>query len=182
MPEYSGPYDSSDIHAPAELVDFGSIAFAPNPQVTVRVEVEGEAGRIVAISFDYKESTLQVQAFASPKGHSIWEEVVEDLTNNLSAQGASVQQQVGPFGIEILTELAVGMGSITPVRMFGFNGERWLLRGTISGESAKEIEVKTFLEDLFKGIVVNRGELPLPPRELLPLALPQGAIVPKVTQ
>ena len=65
--------------------------------------------------------------------------------------------------------------------MFGVDGNRWLLRGSISGESMNDIEVKSFLEDMFKGLVVRRGEIPLPPRELLPLNLPQGAIVPKGT-
>jgi hypothetical protein len=63
--------------------------------------------------------------------------------------------------------------------MFGVDGDRWLLRGTISGSAIKDINAKAQLEDIFRGIVINRGEVPLPPRELLPLALPAGAIVPK---
>jgi hypothetical protein len=63
--------------------------------------------------------------------------------------------------------------------MFGFSGDRWLLRGVISGSAISDLESKTELENVFRGIVVRRGEVPLPPRELLPLALPEGAIVPK---
>jgi len=32
---------------------------------------------------------------------------------------------------------------------------------------------------VFRSIVIRRGQVPLPPRELLPLSLPEGAIVPK---
>jgi hypothetical protein len=63
--------------------------------------------------------------------------------------------------------------------MFGVDGDRWLLRGTISGSALTDLAAKSELEDIFKGMVVNRGEVPLPPRELLPLSLPAGAIVPK---
>ena len=178
--KYNGPYDVSDIHAPAELVDFGSIAFSPNPVVAVRADIEEGTARIVAISFDYKGSTLQVQAFASPKSETIWPEVSKDLENSLLAQGRDVRQESGPFGVELITELEF-QGNIRAIRMFGVDGNRWLLRGSISGESMNDIEVKSFLEDMFKGLVVRRGEIPLPPRELLPLNLPQGAIVPKGT-
>lgn len=177
----SGPYDSSDPSAPVELANFGSIRFVPSPLVTVRAEVEEGTGRIVALTFEYKESTLQVQAFASSKGEPIWESVLEDITASLSDQGIPVQRQIGPFGTELLAEISVGHDAPRAVRMFAASGERWLLRGTMSGRALLEIEPRTFLEDFFKGFVVHRGELPLPPRELLPLQLPTGAIAPKGT-
>lgn len=175
----NGPYDAADPAAPVERANFGSIGFVPSPLVTVRAEVEEGSGRIVALSFDYKESTLQVQAFASSKGEPIWDSVLEDITANLSEQGIAVQRQIGPFGTELLTEIPVGQAQGRTVRMFAASGDRWLLRGTMSGRALLEIEPRTFLEDFFKGFVVDRGELPLPPRELLPLELPNGAITPK---
>lgn len=174
-----GPYDSADPNAPVDIANFGSISFVPSPLVTVRAEIEESSGRIVALSFDYKDSTLQVQAFASPKGESIWESVLEDIATNLGEQGVAVQRQIGPFGTELLAEIAIDEEIAKPVRMFGTSGERWLLRGTMSGKALNEIEPRTFLEDFFKGFVVNRGNLPLPPRELLPLQLPSGAITPR---
>jgi hypothetical protein len=52
-----------------------------------------------------------------------------------------------------------------------------LLRGTISGAAITDLEQRSELEDVFRGLVVNRGETPLPPREVLPLELPTGSIV-----
>lgn len=176
---WNGPYDVSDVNAPVEVANFGSISFVPSPLITVRAEIEDGTSRIVALSFDYKESTLQVQAFASPKGEPIWEAVLEDIATNLSSQGVPVQREVGPFGLELLAEITNPNQNSQVVRMFAFNGERWLLRGTMSGNALKDIESRTFLEDFFRSFVVSRGELPLPPRELLPLELPNGAIVPK---
>jgi len=174
-----GPYDKSDLSAPEELVDFGSIAFVPNSLVSVRAEIEEGTQRIVAISFDYQESTLQVQAFATPKGKVLWEKVLEDISSSLDTQGVAMQRQFGPFGIELHADLPSQEGKTKTLRMFGFDGDRWLLRGTISGIALTDLAAKTELENIFRGIVVNRGEVPLPPREMLPLNLPAGAIVPR---
>lgn len=172
-----GPWDSSDINAPEELVDFGSILFVPNPGVGVRAEVEEGTQRLVAISFDYKESVLQVQAFASSKGSSLWEEVVDDIYTSLTNQNVAAEKAAGPYGIEIHAEIPIGDSKSQKVRMFGFSGNRWLLRGTISGAAINDLEQRSELEDVFRGLVVKRGETPLPPREVLPLELPTGSIV-----
>ena len=175
-----GPWDSEHLNAPKDLVDFGSILFVPNPNVGVRADIEENSQRVVAISFDYKESVLQVQAFASSKGSPLWEEVVEDIFSSLSSQGVPTKKSPGPHGVEIHAQLPVANGSSQAVRMFGFSGDRWLLRGTISGVAISEPEQRAVLEDVFRGLVVRRGETPLPPREILPLELPTGSIVTRV--
>lgn len=175
-----GPWDSTDLNAPKDLVDFGSLLFVPNPSVGVRADIEESSQRVVAISFDYKESVLQVQAFASSKGSTLWDQVVEDIFKSLSSQNLSTEKTPGPYGIEIHAELPTSNGSTQKVRMFGFSGDRWLLRGTISGAAITDPEQRAELEDVFRGLVVRRGETPLPPREILPLELPSGSIVTRV--
>ena len=175
-----GPWDSTDLNAPKDLVDFGSLLFVPNPSVGVRADIEESSQRVVAISFDYKESVLQVQAFASSKGSTLWDQVVEDIFKSLSSQNLSTEKTPGPYGIEIHAELPTSDGNTQKVRMFGFSGDRWLLRGTISGAAITDPEQRAELEDVFRGLVVRRGETPLPPREILPLELPSGSIVTRV--
>lgn len=175
-----GPWDSTDLNAPKDLVDFGSLLFVPNPSVGVRADIEESSQRVVAISFDYKESVLQVQAFASSKGSTLWDQVVEDIFKSLSSQNLSTEKTPGPYGIEIHAELPTSNGNTQKVRMFGFSGDRWLLRGTISGAAITDPEQRAELEDVFRGLVVRRGETPLPPREILPLELPSGSIVTRV--
>ena len=176
----NGPYDAADLRAPLELASFGSISFVPNPLVGVRAEVEEGTQKIVAITFDLDDSTLQVQAYASPKGVDLWEEIADEMFQNLSRQSIKIERQSGPFGVELFAELQMGDSNMQRVRMFGVNGNRWLLRGNISGSAIDNLELRTKLEDIFRSIVVNRGEIPLPPREPLPLSLPEGAIVPRV--
>lgn len=173
----SGPWDILNPHAPRDLVDFGAISFVPNPRVGVRAEVEDGTQRVVAISFDYKESVLQVQAFSSSKGGNLWEEVLKDIFESLESQNVNVEKFSGRFGMELQAELSLTNGSAQVVRLFGFNGDRWLLRGSISGAAITDLEQREELEDIFRGIVVRRGETPLPPREILTLTLPIGAIV-----
>ena len=172
-----GPWDSNDLNAPTDLVDFGSLAFVPNPNVGVRADVEEGTQRIVAISFDYMESVLQVQAFAAAKGEKLWDEIIKDITESLTSQNISVEQSQGPHGAEMQVELPLGNGRSQVVRMFGFSGDRWLLRGTISGSAITDLDERLELEDVFRGLVVRRGETPYPPREILPLNLPAGSIV-----
>ncbi len=175
----AGPFDESEFVDSTDLAEFGSIAFIPNPRVSVRAEIEEGTGRMVALSFDFKDSSLQVQAFASPKGENLWEEVLNDIVASLESQGVSLERHSGPFGSEVHAQMPMSASETKTVRMFGFSGDRWLLRGVISGPAVNELESRTELENVFRGIVVRRGEVPLPPRELLPLSLPEGAIVPK---
>ena len=172
-----GPWDHADLNAPSDLVDFGSLAFVPNQNVGIRADVEEGTQRIVAISFDFMQSVLQVQAFASAKGEKLWTDVQKDITGSLQSQNISVEQSMGPFGFEIQTQIPLGNGNSQFVRMFGFDGDRWLLRGTISGLALTDLQQRSELEDVFRGLVVKRGETPLPPREILPLSLPTGSIV-----
>jgi hypothetical protein len=171
-----GPWDRADLNAPTDLVDFGAISFVPNPNVVVRADIEEATQKVVAISFDYLESVLQVQAFAASKGESLWELVLGDIVENLSSQGLALIQSHGPFGPELSVDLPIASGKVQKVRMFGVDGGRWLLRGTISGAAVFDLEQRTELEKIFRGLVVNRGETPLPPREILQLTLPVGSI------
>jgi hypothetical protein len=118
-----------------------------------------------------------VQAFASSKGSSLWDEVVDDIFTSLTSQKVQAEKVTGPHGSEIHAEIPIGESKSQKVRMFGFSGNRWLLRGTISGAAITDLEQRSELEDVFRGLVVNRGEAPLPPREVLPLQLPTGSIV-----
>jgi hypothetical protein len=60
-------------------------------------------------------------------------------------------------------------------RFVGVDGPRWFLRGVFGGEAALDREAAAGLEDLFRKIVVVRGENPMPPRDLLQLRLPKDA-------
>jgi hypothetical protein len=59
-------------------------------------------------------------------------------------------------------------------RFLGVDGPRWFLRGVISGAAAVDPARAGVMEDMFAGVVVVRGSDAAPPREPLPLTLPEG--------
>jgi hypothetical protein len=85
-----------------------------------------------------------------------------------------VSEQDGEFGAELAGRLPVP-GGLTPVRFLGVDGPRWFLRAMLAGAPAvQDEEAKPFL-DTFRGLVVVRGNDPLPVREPVPLQLPKDA-------
>ena len=50
-----------------------------------------------------------------------------------------------------------------------------VLRGVIAGEGVVNQDAAAKIEDLFRSVVVVRGTTPMPPRDLIPLNMPQSA-------
>ncbi|WP_375236761.1 DUF3710 domain-containing protein, partial [Microbacterium schleiferi] len=65
--EQSGPFDEAEARAVRPYIDLGAIKILPREGLNLRLEVEEQTKRIVAVGLDYAGSTLQVQAFAAPR-------------------------------------------------------------------------------------------------------------------
>jgi hypothetical protein len=61
------------------------------------------------------------------------------------------------------------------VRFIGVDGPRWFLRGTFAGPAAGGGEPASLLEEIFRDVVVVRGEHPVPSHAILELRLPPDA-------
>lgn len=157
-------------------------------------------GRIVAITVIAGESSMQLQALAAPKRSGIWDELRKELAEEITenAQG-QVQEAEGPFGPELhamvpapltpeileqmppemreqIPQEVIDQGyAWQPLRFVGVDGSRWFLRAVVTGAAVQDEEQWQFLEDLFRQVVVVRGDQPMPPRELLELTLPAEA-------
>lgn len=176
--ETEGPFDVAEVPALRPYVDLGSIKVAPREGLQMRLDVEESTQRIVAVSLDYAGSTLQVQAFSAPKSTGLWHEIRAQLSAQLVAQGATVEEREGALGLELLAALPVTQergGGTTAVRFIGVDGPRWVLRGVITGVGAADSEAAAKIESLYRELVVVRGDSPMPPRELLALRVPAGA-------
>ena len=176
--EAEGPFDVAEVPALRPYVDLGSIKVAPREGLQMRLDVEESTQRIVAVSLDYADSTLQVQAFSAPKSTGLWHEIRAQLSTQLVAQGATVEEREGALGLELLAALPVTEergGGTTAGRFIGVDGPRWVLRGVITGAGAADPEAAAKIESLYRELVVVRGDSPMPPRELLALRVPAGA-------
>jgi hypothetical protein len=59
--------------------------------------------------------------------------------------------------------------------MVGIDGPRWLLRANFLGRAAVEQAAYDRLAEIVRGVVVVRGDRPMPPGDLIPFTLPPGA-------
>lgn len=173
----NGPLDDGEASAVRPYVDLGGVKILPRPELRLRLEVEEGGKRVVAVAMDYQESTLQVQPFAAPRTSGLWQEIREQIASQIAKQGGSTTAVDGPFGPELRAELPASAGATGPrtARFIGVDGPRWFLRGVISGKAAVDPAAAGPIEDLFRSIVVVRGSVPMPPRDLIPLHVPPSA-------
>ncbi|WP_205879361.1 DUF3710 domain-containing protein [Leucobacter triazinivorans] len=173
----AGPFDASEVPAMRPYVDLGGIKVAPREGLQLRLEVDERANRVVAVSLEYAESLLQVQAFAAPKSTGLWHGVRGELAQQMTGQGAAVSEEAGALGPELLVRSQASAeqgGGTRIVRFIAVDGPRWMLRGVIMGKAAVDSAARDSVIDLFRELVVVRGEQPMPPSELLPLKVPAG--------
>ncbi|WP_191905614.1 DUF3710 domain-containing protein [Microbacterium caowuchunii] len=174
----AGPFDESEVNPVRPYIDLGAIKVLPREGLNLRLEVEEQTKRIVAVGLDYADSTLQVQPFAAPRSSGLWEETREQIRQQVKQQGGRVEEREGPLGPELLAEVPVAAGGEGGsagkrlARFVGVDGPRWFLRGVIGGAATGDVEAAAQVEDLFRSLVVVRGSSPMPPRDLIPLKMP----------
>lgn len=171
----AGPFDESEANPVRPYIDLGGIKILPREGLNLRLEVEEQTKRIVAVGLDYADSSLQVQPFAAPRSLGLWHETRIQLIDQVRQQGGRVEERDGPLGKELLAEVpgpASEGSALRLARFVGVDGPRWFLRGVIGGAAASDPEAAAEVEDLFRSIVVVRGGTPMPPRDLIPLKMP----------
>jgi hypothetical protein len=181
--ETAGPLDESEANAVRPYVDLGGVKIIPRPDLQLRLEVEEGSKRVVAVGLDYAGSSLQVQPFAAPRTSGLWNEIRAQIVEQIHKQGGTTTITDGPFGPEVLAQIPVttaGQSGSRLARFVGVDGPRWFLRGVIAGEGTVDKAAAEQIEDLFRSIVVVRGNTPMPPRDLIPLHMPAAAGEPPV--
>ena len=176
-----GPLDESEANAVRPYVDLGGVKLVPREGLQLRLEIEEGSKRVVAVGIDYAGSTLQVQPFAAPRSSGLWHEIRAQIVEQIRSQGGETQQREGTFGPEVVAQIPVAggaAGATRVARFIGVDGPRWFLRGVVAGSGAAEPEAAAAIDDVFRSIVVVRGMTPMPPRDLIPLHVPQGAVQP----
>jgi hypothetical protein len=175
--DHEGPHDVSDpaVDAAAPRVDFGALKVPGIDGMQVRVDAD-EAGNLIAVTVLIEDTSIQVSAFAAPRTGGLWAEVRTEIAAAIVDSGGRAREEPGRFGVELVADVPVtepGAGSeLEPLRFVGADGARWFARGLIGGPGAHDRSRAAQVEDVFAGLVVDRGDHPAPPREPLPLTLP----------
>jgi hypothetical protein len=175
----AGPWDVADVASRGTRLDLGVLWVPVNEALTLRLDWEKKAGRLVAVNVARDGSNLRLQVFAAPKSSGVWNEIRTEMVEAIIAGGGSAAEAEGPFGAEISAKLPAttrdGRTGKRAVRFVGIDGPRWFLRAEFTGKAATNPQAAEPLEAVLRDVVVDRGTEAHPPRELLHLTMPGGS-------
>lgn len=173
----NGPFDRSEIDDLDGHLDFGAVAITPVAGMELRLDVDDAGQEITGITAVVDGAACQLQAFAAPKSKGVWDEIRDEIADNLLGGGGTAEEKLGPLGIELHTRMptkgADGRTTYAPARFVGVDGPRWFLRAVLSGNAAIDQAAGDELVEFLRHSVVTRGTEPRAPREMLPLQIPQ---------
>ena len=174
----TGPFDVAD--APDDStprVDLGAMFVPISEGLDLRLEVN-ESQQVIAVTVANSNGHMQLGVFAAPRNEGIWDEVRAEIASSLRAQKCSASEKHdGPWGTE-LVGTAPGDNGKMPVRFVGIDGPRWFLRAMFVGSVANEASKAVPMERVLRNVIVDRGTVPLPVREPVPLQMPKDAGIP----
>ncbi len=176
----NGPWDESEADPEVTYIDLGAIRLpAKEGTIQMRLEIEEQTNKVIAVTVQLNDSAVQLQAFAAPRTSGIWDDIRAEIAASVGRQGGEVDDVPGIFGRELLAKVPArtpdGRTVLQPARFSGVDGPRWFLRAVFHGAAALDEEKAQELESLVRDVVVIRGTDAMAPRELLPLRLPENA-------
>ncbi|MCF8528494.1 MAG: DUF3710 domain-containing protein [Aquiluna sp.] len=174
----NGPFDVSEVGLLTPYLDFGSIRVAPMANMQIRADVEEASKRLIAITLEIESHRIQMQAFAASKTEGLWQPTLDSIEASLVAQGGSSSRWESELGVELLAQVPFeenGRRLLRESRFIGVDGPKWFLRGVLTGPEMHLSSRRDPLIAAFRAVAVSRGNVPMPPGELLPLTLP-GAV------
>ncbi len=170
--EEYGPWDIDEDNAPDfdEYMSLGAFYIPFVRGIQLRIKASRADNTLLGATVTIGRSSLELEAFAAPKTLGLWDDVREDLLEG----NANAKEVPGIFGAEIELPVKLDNGKVHTTRIVGVDGPRWMLRGIFSGPAAEDPKSPEaeILNRFFSDIVVDRGEEPLAPRDLIPMAPP----------
>ena len=167
-----GPWDVEDENVPDydEYLDMGSYYLPFLKGIELRVKANRATQQVLGTTITYGSSSVEIEAFAAPKTLGLWDDVRADLIE----ANKDAKEVEGVFGTELALPVTVKGGRKVLTRIVGVDGPRLMLRGIFSGKAATdpEGEEAKALNQFFADIVVERGDDPLAPRDLIPMHPP----------
>ena len=167
-----GPWAVEDENVPDydEYLDMGSYYLPFLKGIELRVKANRATQQVLGTTITYGSSSVEIEAFAAPKTLGLWDDVRADLIE----ANKDAKEVEGVFGTELALPVTVKGGRKVLTRIVGVDGPRWMLRGIFSGKAATdpEGEEAKALNQFFADIVVERGDDPLAPRDLIPMHPP----------
>ena len=172
-----GPFDISEEYPDHDRLDLGALKVPVVDGMQVRLDTDDDSQRVLAVTLIHDGGGIQLQAFATPRSEGLWNTVRGQLAESVTKQGGESTELHTSLGKELAIEVPAKTESGRPgkraMRFAGIDGPRWFVRAVFSGKAVTDDEVRAELSALFRGVVVDRGEEAMAPRELIALTAPQ---------
>ncbi|MGB3257561.1 MAG: DUF3710 domain-containing protein [Ornithinimicrobium sp.] len=173
-----GPFDLSERPDDEDRINCGALSL-PSVSMELRFDIEQDTRRVVGVTCGFGDSKVQIQVFAAPRSSGIWDDIRGEIVAAIKQAGGSVTEQQGSMGTELHTRLPSRTPSgdtvFQPARFVGIDGPKWFLRAVLHGPAAVEEQRARAMLGFVRQIIVDRGDEPKPPRELLALTPPKAA-------
>ncbi|PJM79686.1 DUF3710 domain-containing protein [Bifidobacterium scaligerum] len=170
--EERGPWDVNDDNVPDydDYLDLGAYYLPFLQGIELRIKANRATRQVLGSTITYGASSLEIEAFAAPKTMGLWDDVRADLLE----ANKNASETEGVFGTELKLPVSVKGGKTVETRIVAVDGPRWMLRGIFSGKAAVDPDSPETeaLNKFFADIVVERGDEPLAPRDLIPMHPP----------
>lgn len=171
-----GPYNEGESPEGSEFLDMGVLRIPMIAGLQV-LPVQDANGNILALEIVSGTAQMQLAAFAMQRSGGLWDEVRQELADQLKAEEYQVFPLPGPFGEAVLARpIPEGKSAIEgamPLLLWGIEGDRWLLRVIVRGQAAEEESAREGLLEVLGGMEVVRGKEAHVPGEALPIELPE---------
>jgi Protein of unknown function (DUF3710) len=171
-----GPYDADDLPDDADRVDLGSLLITPEPGRELRLQVDEASGRVQSVVLAGQDGALELRAFAAPRNGDLWSEARPQIASEVGQHGGTATEREGRWGPELLCRVQVrtpdGKTGTQDSRIIGINGPHWMLRATLLGKPATDVEGSGDWEDALSRVAVRRGAQAMPVGESLQVTMP----------
>jgi len=176
----AGPHDVDELPDDGvERLDLGSLLIEPEPGRELRLQVDESTGEVQSVILAGADGAVELRAFAAPRGGDLWGTVRPQIAADMAQHGGVASEREGRFGVELVCELTVrredGSTATQPSRIIGINGPRWMLRATLLGRPAMDVEGSAAWEETITKVAVRRGSGAMPVGDVLPVVLPDNA-------
>jgi hypothetical protein len=179
-PRPDGPFDLGEVdpdEARQGRVDLGGLLVPVRSGMKLQFQVDEKSGKATSVMAVSGDAAVQLIAVAAPRSSGMWDQTRLQVGADAKRRGGNADEASGPFGTEIRVLLPVttpdGKKAVQPSRIAGIDGPRWMLRATFLGGATTDASVFAAMVEFVKGVVVVRGDRPMPPGDPIPLTPPQ---------
>lgn len=175
----AGPYDIADLDpetARKGRVDLGGMLVPAVQGMKLQFRVDEKSGKSGRVTIVAADAAVELIAIAAPRSGGMWEQTRTGIVEDAQRRGGKTEEADGPFGTELRVLLPVtnseGKKGVQASRVAGVDGPRWMLRATFIGGATTDASAFARMVEVVRGVVVVRGDRPMPPGDAIALTPP----------